>query len=610
LIPKEIVDEIRGRVDMVSLVGEHVRLVKRGTNHVGLCPFHNEKTPSFNVSAGHKYFHCFGCQQSGDPFEFLMQLEGISFPEAARQLGARTGVEIPDEQPGEGAAQRRAREHRQRLISANEAACRFFEQQLVAHPQRQLARAELEHRGVDPAIADRFRLGYAPHRWDELTRHLQEAGVSPRDAEEVGLIARNREGTGHYDRFRGRLMFPVRDVSGSVLAFSGRILPQPGADGDRDGPKYINSPESPIYRKGSLLFGLHEGRVEIRRRGSVVLCEGNFDLLALHQAGFPNAVAPLGTAFTTVQARLLSRYAEDVVLLFDGDAAGTKAIRVAHPLLAEQGLRARVAALPKGEDPDSYLRARGAAGLEALIGGARGSVEYLIDSAAAAAGETAAEQAAALESLGSVLADVKNSVELQLYIERVGQRFGVSDPRVVRQQLRKGVQRERSTPPENIGKSALDPAPERVKLPRLQAELLGLLLDRPALLETGDGAALERLLTSHELREVYRAARAALQESGVLDVSELLSTLEESGALSWLKERLALQVYRDRDDAEQMLHNGIPLLAKRNLERELPRLSREITEARRTGDDDRAARLTRDRDQLRRSANDLLRRQR
>ncbi len=597
---------------MVTLVGEYVHLTKRGSNHVGLCPFHAEKTPSFNVSAANKFFHCFGCKESGDAFSFVMRMEGVGFPQAARLLAERVGLELPELERTEDAAERRARARRERLVALMEDACAFYEQQLREHPHAQLARAELERRGVSAETARRFRLGYAPHAWDALAGHLAGKGHAPAEAEAVGLIARRREGNGHYDRFRGRLMFPVRELSGGVLAFSGRSLAAPGGEPPpAHEPKYLNSPEGPLYSKGNVLYGLHEARVEVRRHGWAILCEGNFDLLALHQAGFGNALAPMGTAFTAAQAKLLGRFAQRVTLLFDGDAAGAKAVRAAHPLLQQHALRGSVAQLPPGQDPDSYLRGHGAEALQRLLAGAQGIVEYLIDEAAAQAGSSAAERAAAIDGLAPVLETVTSAVEMELFYERVAQRFGLPDMSSVRRQLRRGPSHprgsERAAPPAN---SALAQAPDYVRLPRPQGELLGVLLDRPSLLASDYARQLEGVLTSPELGAVLKAAAAAVQESGALDLSALFSALSESPALPWLKERLALQLYRDRDDAEEVLQKGIRKLAKERLDRERVQLMREISDARRSGDDERAIRLTKQRDELGRSAHGLLRRER
>jgi DNA primase len=621
LLSDEVISDVRERVDMVALVGEYVHLVKRGSNHVGLCPFHAEKTPSFNVSAANKFFHCFGCKESGDAFAFVMHVEGVSFPQAARLLAERTGVEIPTNDRAEDVQERRARVQRERLQAVMEEACAFYERQLHEHPSASIARAELERRGILDATAARFRIGYAPHAWDTLSSHLVRKQHALADAESVGLVVPRRDASGHYDRFRGRLMFPIRELSGQVLAFSGRILASPdepetpastasGQDSRPPEPKYVNSPEGPLYSKGSVLYGLHEARVEVRRHGWALLCEGNFDLLALHQAGLGNALAPMGTAFTVAQAKLLGRFAQRVTLLFDGDAAGSKAVRAAFPLLQQQGLRALVAQLPAGEDPDSFLRAHGRDGLDRLLASAQGIVEHLIDAAAEQAGSSAAERAAVVESLVPVLRSVSSAVEMELLVERVSQRLGLADTSSVRRQLQRGAVQDRSVPAAGPSNSALAQAPDYVRLPRLQTELLGVLLDRPALFATQYATQLEGLLTSPELLGVLRAAAVTVQESGALDLSALFSGLEDSPALPWLRERLALQSYRDRDDAEQVLKNGIPLLAKRNLERELPRLGQEISKARRSGDDERAVLLTKQRDELRRSAHGLLRRER
>ena len=258
MLSDEVISELRERVDMVALVGEYVRLQKRGSNHVGLCPFHAEKTPSFNVSGPNKFFHCFGCKESGDALSFVMRIEGVSFPQAARLLAERVGIEIPDDDRAEDAAERRARLTRERLAALMEDACAFYEQQLERHTTASIAQQELERRTVNADSVRRFRLGYAPHGWDALATHLAERKHAVADAEAVGLVVRRRDGSGCYDRFRGRLMFPIRELAGSVVAFSGRILPS--ATGEPPGPndpKYVNSPEGPLYSKGSVLYGLH-----------------------------------------------------------------------------------------------------------------------------------------------------------------------------------------------------------------------------------------------------------------------------------------------------------------------------------------------------------------
>jgi len=611
LIPEQVIGDVRERIDLVALIGEYVRLTKRGNSYVGLCPFHAEKTPSFHVSPAHKFFHCFGCKESGDAFGFFMRIEGVPFPQAARTLAERAGVEIPEAERQDDVAERRARERLERLASVMEMACAFYEQRLRDAKPEDAPRQELSQRNVNEESIARFRLGYAPAAWDALTQHLRAKGASAADAEEVGLVARRRDGSGYYDRFRNRLMFPVRELGGRVVAFSGRVLKGPGGEPPPDTePKYMNSPETALYHKGSVLFGLHEARVEVRRQGWAILCEGNFDLVALHQAGFGQAVAPLGTAFTSAQAKLLKRFAERVVLLFDGDSAGRKATRAAYPLLQEQGLRGSVARLPAKDDPDTFLRAQGSEGMSRLLADAQGIVEHLIDDAAEAAGSSAADRARAMEGLAPILSAVSNAVELELYVERAARRFGLADGTAVRRLLRahgaQAAQQGRVSRPgegtSGAARTPLAPAKDRVKLPQLETELLGALLDRPSLLASDYAEQLRGLLTTPELATVCRAAQAALQENGELELSALLSALENNPALPWVRERLALAPTREGHDAEDLLQKGLPRLSKQNVERAQRALKDQIIEARRAGDEARALELTKQRDELGRSA--------
>jgi DNA primase len=396
VIPEDTISQIRERTDMVALVSEYVPLKRSGRSFKGLCPFHSEKTPSFYVHPERCFFHCFGCQTSGDALSFVMKVEGRSFPDVVRMLAERAGVVIPVLDDREDAAYRRARAREERLVALMDAAAGFYVRQLREHPLGEMARAELERRSISMETADAFRLGYAPHGWDSLARWLREHEWSAAEAEEVGLLAPRRGGDGHYDRFRHRLLFPITDTNGRIVAFSGRVLDPPPDEplSDRmEGAKYVNSPEGPLYKKGEVLFGLHEGRVAVRREGWCLLCEGNFDLLALHQAGFQNSAAPMGTALTEAQAKLLRRFADRIVLLFDGDRAGRKAARGAWPVLSAAGLAARVVTLPPGDDPDSYIRAHGAQTLRGLVDAALGVVEFLVDDAAEEAGGDARAKA-------------------------------------------------------------------------------------------------------------------------------------------------------------------------------------------------------------------------
>jgi DNA primase len=592
LIDDVLISEIRERTDIVALIGEFVELKQRGANFVGLCPFHSEKSPSFNVRRDRQFFHCFGCQESGDALTFLMRLEGISFPQAAHVLAERAGIELKETDDREDAARRRERELSERLCAVSEAAAVFYVEQLRRQPEQSVARAELAKRRVSSETAAEFRLGYAPASWDALTLHLTQKGHSLSDAQALGLIAPRRQGSGYYDRFRNRLMFPVTDLSGRVVAFSGRLLASNDARATEE-PKYVNSSESPIYKKGALLFGLHQARVEVRRSGWAILCEGNFDLVALHQAGFRNAVAPLGTAFTETQARLLRRFAQRVTLMFDADNAGRKAVQAAFPLLRTSELTGRVAALPVGADPDSFLREHGVQALQQLVDGAPGIVEYLIDAAAERVGPSAAERAETIAGLGPVIAGVGNPVEVELYIERIARRFSVTDTRVVKDQLRQGLQKTRQPQRQTSTTTKVAPPPGRVKLPQLQLSLLGALLDKPALFRSQYAENVKELLTVEELQSIFSAAAAQFAERETLDAPRLLAQLAGNAAVDWLKERLSVEMYSDEAKAEEELRSGIPSLAKQNIECELPRLAQRVQLARQRGDENEALTLTR-----------------
>ena len=609
MIADELIAEIRDRTDIVGLIGEYVELKQRGANFLGLCPFHSEKTPSFNVRRDRQFFHCFGCQESGDALTFLMRLEGLTFPQAARALAERAGVTIQEQDDREQAEQRRERAERERLCAVMEAATAYYVAQLHQHPACASAQSELRARGIEPETVAQFRLGYAPAAWDALGSHLMRGNHAMKDAEVLGLVVRRRDRPGYYDRFRHRLMFPITDLHGHVVAFSGRLLDSPADPAGRVGsqdrpgraseePKYVNSPEGPLYKKGELLFGLHQARVEVRRNGWALLCEGNFDLVALHQAGFRNAVAPLGTAFTESQAKLLRRFAQRVTVMFDADNAGRKAVAAAYPLLRKAELTGRVAVLPAGADPDSYLRANGAPALERLIAASTGIVEYLIDGAAERVGSGAAERAEAIQALGPIIVSVENPVEIELYIERIAQRFSVSELRVVKEQLRRGVRSASTNGSKPASTTKVAPAAGRVKLPQLQSELLGALLDKPALFRSEYADQLKELLTVAELQAIFTAAADQVVERGTLDAPRLLAQLAGNSTGTWLHERLSVEKYSDEAQAEEVLRKGIPFLAKQNIESELPKLAQRIRLARQRGDEQEAISLTRQRDEL------------
>jgi len=397
-------------------------------------------------------------------------------------------------------------------------------------------------------------------------------------------------------------MFPITDVHGRVVAFSGRALrPAPSMEQPKEPPaKYLNSPENPLYHKGEVLYGLHEGRVEIRREDAVVLCEGNFDLVALHQAGFRNALAPMGTAFTDAHAKLIKRFAQKVTLLFDGDNAGRKAVREAYGVLTKAGLAAHVVTLPQGADPDSFLREQGAESLRARIVSAPTIIEHLIDDAAEGAEPNPHARADAIAKLGPILARVESPIERGLYVERVARKFGIADIGLVKRELRRGLGRtgERSTTRRDAVQQITPPVSE------LQSKLISALIDQPTLLHDDGMQKLPQLLTSPDLRAIFDSILRMVDKQGSLDATALLDELSDNQLRPWLEAKLAVQEH-SIDDARRILDDGLPLLERKSIEQELPRLQRRIVEARRVGDDELAAGLTREFVELTRSAHRL-----
>lgn len=349
-IPDEILDEIRRLCNIVNIIGEYISLEKRGKNYLGLCPFHSEKTPSFSVSEEKQLYYCFGCGAAGNVFGFVMKMEGLTFPEAVRFLARRVGVHIPS--PERLLRQEKSLE--EKLIAASELAARFFCYNLDKTESGKKAKEYLRKRGITADTSEFFKLGYAPRGWDNFLKAAQREGFPPEVLLKAGLVS-SREGGGYYDRFRDRLMFPICNHTGRVVGFGGRALPW----GDKDSPKYLNSPETPVFNKSSMLYGFHLARSYIRSAQSAIIVEGYTDVIAAYQAGFKNVVASLGTSLTDSQGKLLRSQAKEILIAYDADAAGRSATWRGFNLLQDLGCAVKVVELPADSDPDSFIRQNG-----------------------------------------------------------------------------------------------------------------------------------------------------------------------------------------------------------------------------------------------------------
>jgi len=395
-------DEIRDKCDLVEVVSEHVALRKRGRTLEGLCPFHNEKTPSFHVNPERQIWKCFGCGLGGDVFSFIQKIDNSSFPEAVESLARKAGVTIERTER----AARQASE-KERLVRANNIACAFFRNMLT---KSQTALDYIDRRGISETTVEKYKLGYAPDSWDSLANHLTQQRVSEADALRAGLIISRENSPGFYDRFRDRLIFPILDSSERVIAFGGRVM----GEGE---PKYLNSPETPLFAKNKTLYGLNFARKAISAQDRLLIVEGYMDAISAQAAGFENTVATMGTALTEEHVNVIARFTKNVILSFDADSAGMAAAMRSYPIFERAGLNVRILGMPRGEDPDSMLRGGDSSKFAALLESARPVPDYRVNAALAGHDLSNDEgKANALKDAVGVLAEVDSAVDRERLI--------------------------------------------------------------------------------------------------------------------------------------------------------------------------------------------------
>lgn len=575
----QLLEEIRSRVDLVDLVSQYVNLKRTGENWKGLCPFHAEKTPSFMVNPKKGIFHCFGCGVGGDAFGFLMRQDRLVFPEAVRALAQRAGVALP-ERRSEPDGQREA------LFKTMALGAEFYQEALWSRPEGEGARRYLDKRGIAPETARRFGLGYAPEGWDHLLAFMKGRGIAEAELVQVGLVLPRQTGSGWYDRFRGRLLFPIRDVQGRVVAFGGRAM-------GTEEPKYLNSPETPLYVKGQTLYALDLAKPQIREKNRALVVEGYVDCLMAHQHGFTETVAALGTAFTAAQLALLRRYADEVITFFDADQAGQKASARAEEMMdslmedrdiawtvarnssfEKAGHAAvKVALLPAGHDPDSFLRAEGAEPFQSRIAQARSILSFVMEKVLTEENTTTTRgRAAASARIALILAKATNAQEAAELAREAARRLGVDEYLLWDEARRlQGVLRR----PSPTAESATAPSPP---LPAAERDLVALLVQqaeaRQALLpflEEEDiiHPSLRTLL--HALKAEPLAAPEALmsQLAGETERSLLAALLVEERV--WPEPGPLIAEYRKR-------------LEIRRRTRQIRQVAQEIAQAQTTGD--------------------------
>ena len=521
LVPREKIDDVRDRTNIVDVVKRHVELKRAGTGSwKGLCPFHSEKTPSFTVHEPRQFFHCFGCDEKGDAISFLVKIEQRPFMDVLTDLAAAAGVdlEVRPLTPAEVKARKERESEEERMYRALDLATSFFEDQ-YASPAGAAARAYVEGRGIGSAVRERFRVGYAPGRWDALSSHLAAKKIPASDLEHLGLCAVNERG--RYDFFRDRIMLPVFDRQKRVVGFGSRLL-----DPDAKDRKYVNSPESALFHKKKQLYGLHAALDAIRKSDTIIIVEGNFDVLALHEAGIEEAVAPMGTALTAEQIEELRRFGKTITVVFDGDSAGQRAAQKSVPLFVDADIDGRVARLPAGFDPDDFVRrsADGAATFRRMVEGARPMLDQFIQDSVE---ESSIEgKLATLERVAELLVRVKNQTKRELYAGQLAGVLGLTTLQVKRALQEAATRANRGSHPApnpapnlttDSGPVAPNAKPATVRLPPEELHVTVLLARYPELMRQPEAGRAGELLVHPTLRQLHRATAAMIAETGKLD---------------------------------------------------------------------------------------------
>jgi len=553
--PENFITELAERNDIVDVVSSYVRLGKKsGSNLFGLCPFHGEKTPSFSVSADKQIYHCFGCGKGGGVINFVMEIENLSFPEAVEFLAKRAGMAIPEQ-----AADKDSRK-RSRLLDVNRDAARFFHEQLGTEAGK-AAVEYMQKRRISPKVARNFGLGFAPDSWDSLIRAMREKGYTDFEMLDAGLIKRGRNG-GFYDMFRNRLMFPVIDVRGNVIGFSGRIL----GEGE---PKYLNTPETLVFNKSRNLFALNLAKKS--KNGYIILSEGNIDVVSLHQAGFDSAVASLGTSLTPEQARIISRYTNEVIIAYDSDNAGVKAAQRAISILEKLDLKVKVLKMQEAKDPDEYIKLKGPDAFRNLIGASEHQIDYRLGQITAKYDLSSDEQKVEfLKEASELVAKFPGSVERQVYAMRVAQMANV-DAKLVQDeverrrkklysQARRSVNRENARPEQTIQPGERKLRYEDPSSAMAEEGLIRLLYLDGALAKGKELPEAEDF-SSQALGHIYRAIAERLRSGGSMSTAVLSESLtnDEMGLLVSV-----LQKPEDLKNGERSIRDYIEKIKQRN----------------------------------------------
>ena len=580
-LSEEKVSEIRDRSSILEVVSDYVTLKKAGKNHRGLCPFHSEKTPSFMVNEEKQIFHCFGCGEGGDVFTFLMKVGHYSFPQAVEELAKRYGVRLPSRELSQ--AQKKEMGKREALFQINQIASEYFHNLLTRGREGEGGRRYLSQRGMNQEIILEHRLGTSTDRWDGLVHHLQEKKVSLELAWEVGLIfPKKREGW--YDAFRGRILFPIFDLHQRVIAFGGRVI----KEGE---PKYLNSPESSIYHKGEALYGLQVAKRYVAEKDCVIIVEGYFDLLTLHQYGLKHSVATLGTALTTHHIRTLKRYTRNLITLFDADQAGVQATLRSLPLFLEEEMAGKMVALPEGEDPDGFLRKGNQEDFEKRMDGAIPLVDFFFERLIKAHDLKSIDGKVKVAKEGmALLGKIPDRIRRDFYVKALAERLDVKESFLY--EMLQSSPKESSRAEEEFKRSSTD----RI-FPKSEEIVVRLMVHHPELIPALSEEAIFKEFESSALQKMAEGLRDLYQRKGRLDLPEALAQFEED-----LKGRLCEFAFQESGleggARGKILQDCIQKIRERRLKKEKGELLKRIKEAEKQQEEKRLVPLLKEHQEL------------
>ena len=562
MFSENIISRVRDSIDIVDLISGYVSLKKTGKNHLGLCPFHSEKTPSFNVNPEKQIFHCFGCGVGGDVFKFLELQEGLNFPDAVKQLAARGGIPLPADSVSRK-EDKRTEDERKALLTIIADATGYFRKELEG-PAGSAARDYLKNRGVTDQVVHDFTLGFARPEWDGLLRHLKQKGYAFSQMEKAGLIVKRNGAEGYYDRFRARIIFPIRDISGNVIAFGGRVM-------DDSLPKYLNSPETPLYSKSNVLYCLDKAKEPARKQKYFIIVEGYLDAIACHQYGAQNAVATLGTALTEGHLRLMRRFAQNLVLIFDPDPAGVKAAMRGLDLFVSSGLKVNVVSLPDNDDPDTFLKKNGYEAFASCLRKSEKFMDFVLGQVVKGGQATSIDEK--VEKAGEMLgyiARLPSGIERDYYLKRTAEALDL-DEGVLRQEM----PRSPKGPSHHLAENKV-PATHRGHKPKAEETLIHLMLKDGAIALGLRDQVKPEDFTDPLFQRAAKLIFDSLDDQGRLDAGALLRDGDEEIKNLISHYSVLEMVY---DDQAKSCSDCIDLIKQKDPEKKMKLLPKAIEEA-------------------------------